>query len=540
MFFYSAVALLILWPLLGPGFILTLDMVFTPNLALPQTVTSSYLFRAGLHILSLIIPSDIIQKLVLFAILVISGLGMHQLMNFLQMRNTPVVVTTWAAYASGLIYMINPFTYSRFMAGQYSVLLGYALLPFFVVALLQFLSDPSFKKAMLLTLVTVGISIVSIHTLGLVVVITVVALLQSLWHNRANAPYLKKLAKYGGAASLIFLLTSSYWLVPLVQGSGTTAASIVTFRDSDQSEFATEGEGIGGKLMHVLRLQGFWGERHDLFALPQDKLTGWGLVVSLIWALIITGAVIAWRQKRETGILFTASISIAVLLAAGVGTTWLAENLPFFAGYREPHKFVALVALGYAVFIGFAISELLAKVHSKAGRLASGIVFALLLIGLTPVMFRGFDGQLTPRHYPADWYAVNERLNTDAGTYQVLFLPWHLYMRYQFAGRLIANPGESFFDKPLLISDNPELGNIKPAVVNTQKQLLTTRILPQASQSYTLGQRLVPLQVKYILLAKDDDYQAYSYLDHQTDIQLITDTATLKLYRNTAFKEESK
>lgn len=538
--FYSVVALLILWPLLSPGYILTLDMVFTPNLAMPETVTSSFLFRAGLHVLSLVIPSDVIEKLILFAVLVFSGLGMHRLMRSLQLQDTPATAVTWSAYASGLLYMINPFTYSRFMAGQYSVLLGYAIVPFFIVALLGFLHEPDFRKALKLAAVTVVISIVSIHTLGLILIVVLIALSQTIWRHRTNIPRLRQLVKYGALASLAFVVASSYWLVPLVQGNGPTAASIATFQGSDQSEFATGGDGIGGKLMHILRLQGFWGERHDLFLLPQDELSWWGVVVTLVWMLVIAGTVTAWRQKREAGILFTLSVAVASLLAAGVGTTWLADHVPFFAGYREPQKFVALVALGYAVFVGFAITRLLAKVHSTAARLGVGVGVALILIGLTPVMFRGFDGQLVPRQYPTDWYAVNEQLNEDTDTYQVLFLPWHLYMSYQFAGRLIASPGDSFFDRPLLVSDDPELGSVKPAVADTQKQLLTTRILPQAAASSTLGQQLVPLHVKYILLAKDDDYQTYDYLDRQTDLRLITETATLKLYRNTAFREGSE
>ena len=535
--FYSAVAALILWPLLGPGFILTLDMVFTPNLAMPDTITSSYLFHAGLHVLSLVVPSEIIEKLLLFAVLVLSGLGMHRLMRTLQLPDTPKTVVAWAAYASGLLYMINPFTYSRFMAGQYSVLLGYAAVPFFVVTLLRFLQGPSLKKALYLAVVTVVVSIVSIHTLGLIFVVTLIALSQTIWRHRTNAPRLKRLVKYGALAGLAFIIASSYWLVPLVQGSGSTAASIATFRGSDQSEFATGGDGLGSKLIHVLRLQGFWGERHDLFLLPQDELSWWGLVVTMVWVLVIIGAVMVWRQKREVGILLTASAVVAALLAAGVGTAWLADYIPFFAGYREPQKFAALIALSYAAFTGFAITWLFIRIKATAGRLVIAVAFALVLVGLTPVMFGGFDGQLIPRHYPPDWYAVNQQLNNDTGSYQTLFLPWHLYMSYQFAGRLIANPGGGFFDRPLLVSDDPELGSIKPAVANAQKQLLTTRILPQAADSNTLGQQLVPLHVKYVLLAKDDDYQAYSYLDHQTDLHLITETATLKLYRNTAFRE---
>lgn len=538
--FYAGVALLVLWPLLAPGYILTLDMVFAPKLALPETVTSSYLLHAGLHLLNMVIPSDVIQKIMLFAILILSGLGMHWLMRFLQLRDISTTTVQWAAYASGLLYMINPFVYSRFMAGQYSVLLGYVFLPFFVAALLRFFYDPSFKKAMVLAVWTIGIGIVSIHALGLAFVVALIASSQAIWRYRADAQRLKRFMKWGVAAILVFLVASSYWLLPLLQGSGPTAASIATFRTSDQSAFATEGNGVVGKLVHVLRLQGFWGEQQGLYLLPQDELRVWGLAVILIWALVIVGAIAAWRSRREFSVLFVGSIVIAALLATGIGTSWLSNHIPFFAGYREPQKFVAIIALSYAVLVGFAVATLAGRIRSKIGRSGLAISFVLVLVGFTPVMFRGFDGQLVPRQYPADWYAVNEQLNKDGDTYKVLFLPWHLYMRYQFAGRVIANPGDAFFDKPLLTSDDPELDGVSPAIANAQKQLLTMRILPQAPMSNTIGHQLVPLNIKYVLLAKDNDYQKYDYLEHQTDLQLVTESATLKLYRNTAFGKDSR
>ena len=532
---YGLVALGIMLPLLRPGYILTLDMVFTSKLAMPTTVTSSYLLHASLHLLNLVIPSEVLEKLLLLAILFFSGLGMHRLLSALQPKDTSALAGEWGRYAGGLLYMINPFTYSRFMAGQYSVLLGYACLPFFVAAMLRFLKEPSLKKSIVLMAWAVCISIVSIHTLGLAALVTVVAFGQAGWRYRTDRQQLQRLARYSLAAGLIFLTVSSYWLLPLVQGTGTTATSITTFRASDQTAFATVGSGAAGKLLHVMRLQGFWGEQQGLYLLPQDELRMWGLVVLVVWGWVIAGIVAARRSSRETATLFVISIVVAALLAAGIGGAWLAAHIPFFAGYREPQKFAAVVALGFAVFVGFATSRLAGVAHTRFRQAGMAVVLVLILVGFTPVMFRGFDGQLVPRQYPADWFAVNRQLNADADNYHVLFLPWHLYMRYQFAGRVIANPGDSFFDKPLLVSDNPEFGSVEPAVPNAQKQRLTTSILPRASTSNALGHQLVPLDVKYVLLAKDFDYQTYGYLDHQTDLQLISETSTLKLYRNMAF-----
>lgn len=538
---YGLVTTLILLPLLPPGYILTLDMIFAPNLAIPDVVTSSYLFRVALHGLSFVLPSDVIEKLMLLAILLLSGLGVHRLVRFLHSDKTLSSRVEWGAYASGLMYMINPFTYSRFMAGQYSVLLGYACLPFFVTSLLRFIYAPSLKGAAYVLAWTVGISIVSIHTLGLALVVTLIAVGQAVWHRRRDATYLRRLAVYGLAVGAAFVVASSYWLIPVIQGNGPTAASIANFQSSDQTAFATGGDGIAGKLIHVLRLQGFWAERQGMYQLPQEALPVWGIVVILIWALVIIGAVTIFKHKRSLFTLVATSGVIAALLAAGVGTEWLAGHIPFFAGYREPQKFVALLALSYAILIGFAVPKLIDSAHTKLKKALLGAGLALILVGFTPVMFQGFNGQLTPRQYPADWYAVNDYLNKDTtADYQTLVLPWHLYMQYSFSGRIIANPSDIFFDTPTLVSDDPELGGIKPAVTDTQKLLLTTTLLPQASQSQTLGQQLVPLNVKYILVTKDDDYLEYAYLDRQTDLELVSDTATLKLYRNNAFEKGNK
>jgi hypothetical protein len=537
---YSLVALLILWPLLARGYILTLDMVFVPNLPLPDVVTSSYLLHASLHVLNTVLPSDVIQKILLFTILVLSGIGAHRLLRYFQIMSSAATTSHWAAYTSGLLYMINPFTYSRFMAGQYSVLLGYALLPFFTIALLRFLREPSLKTSLIMTAWMIGISIVSIHTLGLAFVIGIVAVAQTTWRHRSSGAQLQRLGKYLTIASLVFIVASSYWLMPLLRGSGPTAESIATFQSSDQSAFETEGKGAIGKLVHVSRLQGFWGEAEGLFLLPQDRFVLWPLVVIALWVLVVIGAREAWRRNREACILLLSVMAIATVIAIGAGATWLSEHVPLFAGYREPQKFVAIVALGYAIFIGFAISKITHKLSTATGRLAAVGITTIIVIGLTPVMFRGFDGQLVPRHYPTDWYAMNERLNQDRDDFQVLFLPWHLYMRYQFAGRVIAHPGSGFFDKPLVTSDDPELGGTQPAISDTRKKLLTEQILPKAPRANSLGKQLEPLNIKYILLAKDADHTSYDYLNQQKDLELVAESATLKLYRNTAFRKDSE
>ncbi len=154
---FGALALFILLPLMRPGYILTLDMIFTPTLRMPVEVNNSYLFYGLLHWLNYVLPSQVIQKLLLFGILVLSGVGAYRLViklsscqvfklagsesesDELSAFNFQLSTAVWGAYFAGIFYMVNPFVYSRFMAGHYLVLLGYALMPFFTIALWRFL-----------------------------------------------------------------------------------------------------------------------------------------------------------------------------------------------------------------------------------------------------------------------------------------------------------------------------------------------------------------------------------------------------------------
>ncbi len=541
---YAVIALAVLLPMLRPGYILTLDMIMTPELPMPQLTNSSYLFRAGLHVIGLILPSEIIQKLMLFAILVLSGAGTHRLMQHLRPAKAQQTDgEVWGTYLAGVLYMINPFTYSRFMAGQYAVLLGYALLPFFVRALLQFLASPALRTVLAAAGWTLLISIVSIHSLGLVIILSIIATGLYSWRYRARHAQLGAIFRNGALGVGVVLIASSYWLIPLMQGKSAASQAVNHFGSGDQQAFATVGGSAIGRLGNVVRLQGFWAEGQSLYLLPQSQIPAWGLVAIVLWVLVGLGTLAMWRRwKRSEAMLFLLSAGVACLLAIGIVTPWLAEHIPLFAGYREPHKFVGLVALAYAILAGQGTIDVLRRHNERSRKRAADLTTAALL--LLPVMFTppmpwGFAGQLTPRHYPAAWTDVNELLSQDPEVFQTLFLPWHLYMHFDFAGRVIANPAPDFFTKPMIISDDPEFKGATATAPDPKKQALGN-VLTDANHREDLGERLTPYDVKYIILAKETDHEAYGFLGHQKDLSLQLENTSLKLYLNDAFKGSAK
>jgi small basic protein len=525
---YILVALLVMLPLLLPGFILTMDMNFTPTLPMPEHITSSYLFYAALHVLNLVIPGDILQKILLLTILIASGIGAHRLIRAVEPDEK--IISNWGVVTASIFYIVNPFTYSRFMAGQFAVLLGYALLPWFAHALIMFGRNPTLRRALLLGGLTTLIGIVSIHTLGELAILTAVAGCMALWKRRSQ---FKQYVRLGMVTLGVFIVASSYWLVPLAIGQGSTAQTIGQFTSADTQAYATVGDNVGVKTFNVLRLQGFWAEAKGLYALPQDRAVLWGLMAILIIALIVTGAVATYKRSRVDTTIFICSGILAVILAVSLGD-WV-RHIPLLAGYREPHKFIGLLALSYVVFLAPGITTFLAWARAKAEALYifSAIFLLMLPLLFTNVMLGGFGGQLHPKQYPASWFTVNDTLERDHDNFTVLFLPWHQYMSFAFSERIIANPAGKFFAKPVLVSIDPEIGKVTSS---NPQQVALTRLLKKPDNAF--AKNLASENIKYIILAKDLDYQKYNFLQQQHQLTSVLEAPDIQLYVNQAWRAQ--
>jgi hypothetical protein len=512
-FQYAGLALLILLPLLLPGYILTLDLVFTPSFPWPTEIANTYPLDILLWLLHMILPGDVIEKIILFMILLLSGVGMHRLIRQIK-PGAEIAPDTWhhVAYFAGIFYMINPFTYSRFMAGQWLVLAGYALLPFFFWLLLKLLAMPTWRTAIKLALLAFAVVTLSLHHIGMLVALAVLVGAAGILKYRGE--HQLRFTKHAGLGVLVTVILTSFWWVPAVVGQGTIGQAVADFNQADAAAFAT-GNGSLGAIGDVVRLQGFWADARQLYLLPQDILPGWGLVFLLLWIVVIIGAVKAWRNHRTLVSLAAGSIILGIVLAI--------VPLPFL-GYREPHKFVNLIVLGYGILGAFGVAYMVrwaTRRFRTAGGQVAMIVCLLLPLVITPIMFMGFAGQLSPHHYPREWYDMNERLSE-----KTLFLPWHQYMKYSFSGRIIASPADKFFDAPMISSDQPEFKNVSPTMPDEEKTAITNALKNEEDLSQVLKRH----RIRHILLAKEDDYKKYGYLDTMREVRLMYEDAKFKLY----------
>lgn len=529
--FFVAVAVMLLWPLLSPGFILTLDMIFTPNIPLPDHVTSSYLFYFTLHILNGFLPADLLQKIILLLLLSGSGIGMYRLVKYLTKQPNMT-----AAIIAGLVYMVNPFVYSRLMAGQFAVLLGYACLPFFIKSFFYLIEKPTTRNVVYTAAWLTAIGILSIHTLALCAVVMVVGLIVVGIHRKNIAT----IALASATAVMMFFVASFYWLLPLVAGGSSTAQAIRGFGGTDQAAFATVGGSVWEQLINIAGLQGFWADATELYVLPQQVLPSWPLITLAVWVLVGYGYIRLRRQLTHT--MNLSIITLAALVAAVLATTLLSSlfsALPLAMGMREPHKFVGLVAVVFAICIGWSLAAIIAYIGRlyKNKYVTAAITMCALLVPFawTPTMLGGMHGQLQPRAYPAEWFAANDFLNADKSNFKTLFLPWHGYQRFDFSGRIIMNPADRFFDKPMLVSNELEFRSAAPTFPDQTKTYITKTLLPQAPVRNDLARRLNNITIKYIVIAQEDS--GSKYVTRQPDIKLVFNTAKIKIYQNMQYSE---
>jgi len=250
----------------------------------------------------------------------------------------------------------------------------------------------------------------------------------------------------------------------------------------------------------------------------------------IVWVLVAVGASRAWKASRLLVAFAISCVVLGVILAATPLIETVSHYIPFAGGYREPDKFANLIVLGYAMLgtlgVAFTAQWAVDKFRDTGGQVVT-IICLLLPLAITPAMLWGFGGQLSPKQYPDGWYEMNEKLREAPGQKRVLFLPWHQYMAFGFSGRIIATPAEKFFTVPVIASDDPEFGGITPTEPNAEKAAVKQAL----DNPDTLAATLKARNINYILLAKEDDANSYSYLNKDKRLVKTAENGTLILYK---------
>ncbi|XVV02602.1 hypothetical protein ACQPW3_35405 [Actinosynnema sp. CA-248983] len=293
----AMLALVVLFPLLGPGFVLSYDMVFAPGQSLsPESVGAgsvparSVPADAVVALLTWVLPGDVVQKCLLATALVLGPWGAGRLVPSGAVGTRLVAATA---------YGWTPYVAERLFMGHWPYLLAYGCLPWVAAAGLAVRRGEPKALARVALWVAVG---ALTPTGGLLA--AGVAVAASGWR------------KCAGVAAAV-LVVNLPWVVPsLVRAGAVLSAPEAVW------VFAAKGENWGGAVVAVLGLGGIW----NADVVPASRELP---LVPVLTVAVVGLAVVSFpRLVREWG------AGLVALGGVGVGFALLA-HLPFGRGVLE-------------------------------------------------------------------------------------------------------------------------------------------------------------------------------------------------------------
>lgn len=412
-------SIVVLGPTLGPGMVFHYDLVWSPWTVIsdqalggggsaPRAVPSD----AVAVLLGAIVTPPVAQKIMLLGVLILAGVGAAVLVH--QVRPS---ASAWCACATAVLAIWNPFVAERLLIGHWTVLLGYAVLPWAIRAVLRGASrrrgehklheqrpSPVHPLAWV-TLAAVG----GANAWVIVAPVVVVLMLLSRW------PWRSVLLGVVHA-----LAVSAVWAVPSVaQSTRGDLAGVAAF--------AARPDGApGGLVGTLLGGGGIW----NTAAIPTER--GVPILAAAFTLTFIAGVVSLClgesRQERWPVVLIAVGLVLLVVLSSSSQTRslWLRlAEVPGMALLRDSHKLLALwVALG-AVGAGVMVDRLS---HRRALLMPSVALAALVGPAAMPSLAWGAMGELSATRAPADLAEAARAV--DGVDADVALLPWGQYRRY--------------------------------------------------------------------------------------------------------------
>ena len=419
-----------------------------------------------------------------------------------------------ARLGAGLFYAVNPFVFDRLYAGQLGVLLGYALLPFAVDALLDAAQEPRrVGRAACWSAVTV---MMSEHFAWILVPVAIGALFTRA--HRVVAFFRLAGAGLGAVAMCSYLLVA-----PVL--AGTSQAGPL----GQLASYRTQADPRLGLLVNVAGLYGFFRPGPTE---PKNLISGWAALLVALLVVVAMGYIPVLRDpaRRRNGLAVLAAGVAGYFLALGDqgptgGVFRLAyEHVPGFVMMREPDKFAMLTALAYAYGFGHGIAWLIGRSQGRGGLIAAVAMAGVLPMAYTPNLLGGLGGQVKASTLPSSWSVAERRAGPDT----VLFLPWREYFPTSFTGqRVIADPAPQDFAR-VLTSQNPGSGYAFAA--EDPEHLFLDQVIGPPVDRKTARAALAGLGIKFVALAKVSGWQDYADVVNAPGIRLVYSSAEIDLY----------
>lgn len=327
-------------------------------------------------------------------------------------------------FLSSFLLLFNPFVYSRIISGQIGVLFSYTFLivsTYYIIKL--FREDMSVKNVIKLGLSSTIMCSFQPQTAFLLLIIFIIS--SFCFWNKIKRVYVKR-------ASLLFILLillNSFWIQGVLSTNyfdSSGEADIEFFAPQLSQGVSTTVKIIGG--------WGFWREVAYLTSYNLFPLWLWYSLTFIFLGLMFIGY---FSTNSKESKLFYFLWWVGLLLAIGASHPFTKpffdfafNNIPFFSGFRDSHKFVMLIMLAYARLCPLGLNWIKNKfkLNNKITNIAL-IVF--ILVYSFPLI--GLWNQVKPVNYPSSYDETNQFLLDENITGWLIYLPWEAYLTYDWS-----------------------------------------------------------------------------------------------------------
>lgn len=421
-----ALALLVVAPLLGPGYLVLRDAVSTPRSyvsdsalglaeSAPRATPQDFAVALATHLLD----GGVVVTVLLILGLWLAGWGAARLVELvlpeagLSGQFVAITLAIW-----------NPYVGERLLQGHWSLLVGYGCLPWVATTMLA-LRSPRFSDMSgwpRLFALAFWVALAGLTPTGLMLAATV-ALVCVLMPGAGLPRWLCAVAAVSSA-----VVAAVPWLTASALGS--SLATHAGVQAHGVAVFAARAEPGLGTLASLASLGGIWNGE----AVPSSRTTLFAVAAALVLlGVVATGLPVVVRRPAAVPLLTLAAVAVVVpaVLATGPGLAVLhtiVDTAPGLAVVRDGQKWVALAMPGYALAAAGAVVTLRRWFRPAA----TALVCCAALLLAAPDLAWGVWGKVEPVHYPPGWAAVAAMINDEPGT--VAVLPAGTMRRFGWSG----------------------------------------------------------------------------------------------------------
>lgn len=433
-------ALLLLGPALAPGYVLTYDMVWVPDLALrpdflglgtglPRAVPSD----ATVAVLDEFVPGMLLQKLILLVALVAAGAGGAALV---------ADRSTAARCLAAALCVWNPFVVERLVLGQWTVVAGYSVLPWLLLTARQHRVDGR-SPAALWWLLPLGSLSASAGLASALVVL---------------AAGLGRRSRHDVVLIGAVLAANAPWLV-----AGLLHASDAVTDPAGAEVFGTRAEGYLPAPLTALGLGGVWNA--EVVPVTREGPLGVVALVALLGLCVV--GVRTWlvaRSRRD-------QVALAVCWAVGWGLAVLSASAPGLLGWltglpgggvlRDGSRLLGLCVPVMATLVAHGADRIVNLFREQRLGLFTAGLLAVVPMALMPDAAWGSSGSLRAVDFPTSYNAARDAVG-DAGGSDVLLIPFSSYRAPEWNGaRKVLDPLGRYVRPDYVASDELSVSGVQ-------------------------------------------------------------------------------